>query len=54
MQISTKGNGDLIRVSGVSRCPGFELTGLYCSSLQVKFNLNLVFQFQNKNNTKQK
>ena len=35
MQISTKGNGDLVRVNGVrvvpgSSYPGFELTGLYC------------------------
>ena len=25
MQISTKGNGNLVRVSGVSSYPGFEL-----------------------------
>ena len=31
MQISTKGNGNLIRVSGVSSDQaGFELTGIYC------------------------
>ena len=30
MQISTKGNGNLVRVSVVSSYLGFELTGLYC------------------------
>ena len=30
MQISTKGNGNLVRVSGFSIYPGLELTGLYC------------------------
>ena len=31
MQISIKGNGNLVRVSGVSNYPGLELTELYCS-----------------------
>ena len=30
MQISTKENGNLVRVNGGSSFPGFELTGLYC------------------------
>ena len=29
MQISTKGNGNLVRVNGNSSYSGFELTGLY-------------------------
>ena len=29
MQISTKGNSNMVRVSRVSSYPGFELTGLW-------------------------
>ena len=41
MQISTKGNGNLVRVSWVSSYPRFELTGVYCMvSLQIPVNLS--------------
>ena len=41
MQISTKGNDNLVRVSGVSSYPGFELTGLYCTVfLQISVKLS--------------
>ena len=42
MQISTKGNGNLVRFSGVSSYPGFKLTGLYCMVfLQISVKLIL-------------
>ena len=41
MQISTKENGHLVPVSGVSSYPGFELTGLYCMVfLQISVKLS--------------
>ena len=44
MQLSIKGNGNLVRVSGVSSYPEFELTGLYCipGTVYVKIALNVV------------
>ena len=37
----TKGNGNLVRVCGVSSYPGFELTGLYCMVfLQISVKLS--------------
>ena len=41
MQISTKGNGNLVRVRGGFSYPGLELTGLYCISNFTKNNLVL-------------
>ena len=32
MQVSTNGNGNLVRVSEVSSYPGFECMGLYCKA----------------------
>ena len=34
MQMSTKENGNLVRVNGGSSYPGFELTTLYCRMLK--------------------
>ena len=36
MQISTKGNGNLVRVNGDSSYPRFELKGLYCNQIRLR------------------